>query len=172
MSSTALLPSSFSMYFGCSALAAWWQKRYSLAIFFTAISALLGWPFAALIGVPLVLELLIRERDWRTFVQWTLISGATIALPMIAIDTSYFGKLTFAPLNIVWYNVFTSHGPNIFGTEPLSYYIINGFLNFNIIWVSNGIISYYSKTKIYESRLVAGAAIARDVGHGLLDCAC
>ncbi|KAH8399155.1 hypothetical protein KR215_003300 [Drosophila sulfurigaster] len=135
VSSTALLPSSFSMYFGCSALAAWWQKRYSLAIFFTAISALLGWPFAALIGVPLVLELLLRQRDWRTFVQWTLISGATIALPMIAIDSSYFGKLTFAPLNIVWYNVFTSHGPNIFGTEPLSYYIINGFLNFNIIWL-------------------------------------
>lgn len=123
------------MYFGCSALAAWWQQRYSLAIFFTAISALLGWPFAALIGVPLVLDLLLRQRDWRTFVQWTLISGATIALPMIAIDTSYFGKLTFAPLNIVLYNVFTSHGPNIFGTEPLSYYIVNGFLNFNIIWV-------------------------------------
>lgn len=144
VSSTALLPSSFSMYFGCSALAAWWQKRYSLAIFFTAISALLGWPFAALLGVPLVLELLLRERDWRTFVQWTLISGATIALPMIAIDTSYFGKLTFAPLNIVWYNVFTSHGPNIFGTEPLSYYIINGFLNFNIIWVRCRHLTYHA----------------------------
>ncbi|XP_030374057.1 alpha-1,2-mannosyltransferase ALG9 [Scaptodrosophila lebanonensis] len=135
VSSTALLPSSFSMYFGCAALAAWWRQRYSLAIFLTAISALLGWPFAALIGVPLALEMLLRQRDWRTFAQWTLISAVTIALPMIAIDTSYFGKLTFAPLNIVWYNVFTSHGPNIFGTEPVSYYIINGFLNFNIIWL-------------------------------------
>ncbi|XP_068152599.1 alpha-1,2-mannosyltransferase ALG9 [Drosophila tropicalis] len=135
VSSTALLPSSFSMYFGCSALAAWWQQHYSLAIFFTAISALLGWPFAALIGVPMVLEMLLRQRDWKTFVQWSLISGLTISLPMIGIDTSYFGKLTFAPLNIVWYNVFTSHGPNIFGTEPLSYYLINGFLNFNIIWL-------------------------------------
>ncbi|EDX14372.1 alpha-1,2-mannosyltransferase ALG9 [Drosophila simulans] len=135
VSSTALLPSSFSMYFGCAALAAWWQQNYCFAIFLTAISALLGWPFAALIGIPLVLEMLLRQRDWKTFVQWTLISGATVAIPMIAIDTSYFGKLTFAPLNIVWYNVFTSHGPNIFGTEPLSYYIINGFLNFNIIWL-------------------------------------
>ncbi|ALC46901.1 CG11851, partial [Drosophila busckii] len=134
VSSTALLPSSFSMYFGCSALAAWWTKQYSLSIFLTAISALLGWPFAALLSVPMVLDLLLYQRDWRTFLQWTLISLATIALPMIAIDTSYYGKLTFAPLNIVWYNVFTSHGPNIFGTEPLSYYIINGFLNFNIIW--------------------------------------
>lgn len=33
------------------------------------------------------------------------------------------------------YNVFTSHGPNLYGTEPWSYYLINGFLNFNIVWI-------------------------------------
>ncbi|XP_037951911.1 alpha-1,2-mannosyltransferase ALG9 [Teleopsis dalmanni] len=135
VSSTALLPSSFSMYFGCAALAAWWQEKYSLAIFLVALSALLGWPFAALIGVPLVLDMLIRKHQWKTFLTWSAISAATIAIPMIVIDSSYFGKITFAPLNIIIYNVFTSHGPNIFGVEPLSYYVFNGFLNFNIIWI-------------------------------------
>lgn len=62
-------------------------------------------------------------------------SGATVLLPMIAIDSSYFGKLVVAPLNLVIYNVFTSHGPNIYGTEPWTYYFINGFLNFNLAWV-------------------------------------
>lgn len=136
ISSTALLPSSFAMYFGCSALAAWWTQKYPLAVFLIAISALLGWPFAGLIGLPIAVDMLLRKRMLRTFFLWAAISAATIAIPMIVIDSSYFGKITFAPLNIVLYNVFTSHGPNIFGTEPLSYYLVNGFLNFNIVWVS------------------------------------
>lgn len=54
---------------------------------------------------------------------------------MMVIDSTYFGKITFAPLNIVLYNVFSNHGPNLYGTEPLSFYFLNGFLNFNIIWL-------------------------------------
>lgn len=54
---------------------------------------------------------------------------------MILIDSTYFGKFTFAPLNLIIYNVFTSHGPNLYGVEPISYYFINGFLNFNVIWL-------------------------------------
>ncbi|XP_036345185.1 LOW QUALITY PROTEIN: alpha-1,2-mannosyltransferase ALG9-like [Rhagoletis pomonella] len=135
VSSTALLPSSFSMYFGCAAIAAWWQLKYSLAIFFVAISAILGWPFAGLLGVPVALDMLLHKRMWKTFITWASISAITIGLPMVAIDSTYFGKLVIAPLNLVIYNVFTSHGPNIFGTEPLKYYLFNGFLNFNVIWL-------------------------------------
>lgn len=54
---------------------------------------------------------------------------------MVAIDTSYFGKLTVAPLNLVIYNVFSSHGPNLYGTEPWTFYLVNGFLNFNFTWI-------------------------------------
>lgn len=54
---------------------------------------------------------------------------------MIILDSSYFGKLVLAPVNIVLYNVFTSHGPNLYGTEPHIFYLINGFLNFNVIWL-------------------------------------
>ncbi|XP_055851323.1 alpha-1,2-mannosyltransferase ALG9 [Episyrphus balteatus] len=136
VSSTALLPSSFSMYFGCAALAAWWQQSYNLAVFLTAISTLLGWPFAVLIGVPIAFDMLVRQRMYRSFTMWALISAATIGIPMVLIDSSYFGRVVFAPLNIVIYNVFTSHGPNLYGTEPLSYYFINGFLNFNVVWIA------------------------------------
>lgn len=135
ISSTALLPSSFSMIFGNAALSAWWCQKYRLAIFFTAISALLGWPFAAVIGLPIAIEMIFRQKMVKTFILWTLISGLTILIPMILIDSSYYGKLTIAPLNIVIYNMFTDHGPNLYGTEPLSYYLINGFLNFNINWI-------------------------------------
>lgn len=133
---SALLPSSFSMYFSCAALAAWWHQRYPLAIFFVAHSALLGWPFAALLGLPLCYDILIKQRKYKLFTFWTAISAITILVPMIVIDSSYFGKSTIAPLNLIIYNVFTSHGPNLYGTEPWTFYLINGFLNFNIVWIA------------------------------------
>lgn len=42
ISSTALLPSSWAMYAVSAASAAWWQRKYPLAIFFIALGSLLG----------------------------------------------------------------------------------------------------------------------------------
>lgn len=136
ISSTALLPSSFSMYFSMAAISAWWHQQYKLAIFFTAISTLLGWPFVALISIPILIDIIGRLKQIRMFVFWSIISGVTILLPMIILDSSYFGKLVMAPVNIVMYNVFKKDGgPNLYGTEPFTFYIFNGFLNFNVIWL-------------------------------------
>ena len=33
----------------------------------------------------------------------------------MVIDSYYYGKLVVAPLNIVLYNVFTPHGPDLYG---------------------------------------------------------
>lgn len=79
--------------------------------------------------------MIVRQKMYRTFIIWSIISGLTIGIPMIVIDSTYYGKLTFAPLNIIAYNVFTSHGPNLYGTEPLSFYLLNGIVNFNVIWL-------------------------------------
>lgn len=53
----------------------------------------------------------------------------------MAIDSYFYGKLVIAPFNIVLYNIFTSHGPDLYGTEPWSFYLLNGFLNFNIVFI-------------------------------------
>jgi alpha-1,2-mannosyltransferase len=136
ISSSALLPSSFSMYFSISALSAWWHQKYKLAIFFTAISVLLGWPFVGLISVPLIIDIVARRKKLRMFIFWSIISGVTILLPMIILDSSYYGKTVLAPVNIVLYNIFKRDGgPNLYGTEPFSFYIFNGFLNFNVVWL-------------------------------------
>ena len=39
-----------------------------------------------------------------------------------------------APLNIVTYNIFSSKGPDLYGTEPWTFYVTNLFLNFNIMF--------------------------------------
>lgn len=33
----------------------------------------------------------------------------------MVVDSYYYGKLVVAPLNIVLYNVFTPHGPDLYG---------------------------------------------------------
>lgn len=96
----------------------------------------LGWPFAALLGVPIAYDILIRKKLYQNFFFWSSVSGITLLLPMVITDSLLYGRLIIAPLNIVKYNVFGGAGPNLYGTEPFSYYLINGFLNFNFVWVS------------------------------------
>ncbi|KAK3864709.1 hypothetical protein Pcinc_029623 [Petrolisthes cinctipes] len=134
--STAFLPSSFAMYMTLLSIGAWYHQAPQLAIFTTAISTFLGWPFAAALGIPIAYDIVFRKKQVMMFTKWCIISALTILVPMVQIDSQYFGRLVVAPLNIVLYNVFSSHGPNIYGTEPWTFYIINGFLNFNIMFLA------------------------------------
>nr|CAD7596983.1 unnamed protein product [Timema genevievae] len=136
VASTAFIPSTFSMYMCLLSIGAWYQRRYELAIFTTALSTYLSWPFAALLGVPIALDMLVRRKQFSKFFQWGAISTAVILLPMVLIDSSYYSRFVVAPFNILYYNVFTSHGPNLYGTEPWTFYFINGFLNFNFVFVA------------------------------------
>ena len=36
-------------------------------------------------------------------------------VPLVGIDSYYYGGLVVTPFNILVYNVFTEHGPNIYG---------------------------------------------------------
>lgn len=42
-------------------------------------------------------------------------SDDCLQLPSMQVDFHYYGKLVIAPLNIVMYNVFTEHGPDLYG---------------------------------------------------------
>ena len=83
------------------------QQEYALAIFFTAMSTYLSWPFAAILGVPIAADILFRKQKWTFFIKWSVISTITILIPQILIDSYYYGKTTFASFNIVKYNVLT-----------------------------------------------------------------
>lgn len=114
---------------------AWFQQSYALAIFATALSTFLSWPFAALMGFPIACDILLRKRKIFFFIKWSFISALTILVPQILIDSQYYGKFTLASFNIVKYNIFTPHGPDLYGTEPWTYYLFNGFLNFNLAFI-------------------------------------
>lgn len=135
VSSTAFLPSSFSMYLTMLALGTWFFQKYEFTILATAVSALVGWPFSVILGLPAAYDIILCKKKWLLFLKWSAFSLVLILIPVVVIDSRYFGKLAVAPLNIVLYNVFTSHGANLYGSEPWSFYFLNGFLNFNFVFI-------------------------------------
>jgi len=54
----------------------------------------------------------------------------------VILDSNLYGKIVIAPLNIVKYNVLSSKGPDLYGTEPWTFYFINGTLNFNLMFLA------------------------------------
>lgn len=132
ISSTAFLPSSFAMYCAYVMLGAWIDKKYKLAVVTVAISAIVGWPFSAALGLPLVFDLIFLQKKVVSCFAISIVAGASITLPMLVIDSLYFGRVVIASLNILKYNVFSAHGSELYGVASPLFYIFNYLLNFNI----------------------------------------
>lgn len=133
-SSAAFLPSTFCMYTTLVAMTGWFQDSTPLAVTGVAAGAIVGWPFSALIGVPIAFDLFVLKRQWKSFITWCAVALLLLLVPLVAVDSFFYGKLVIAPLNILLYNVFTPHGPDLYGTEPWHFYFLNGFLNFNLVF--------------------------------------
>jgi alpha-1,2-mannosyltransferase len=139
------LPSTFAMYTTMLGMADFIDRKGGLktarVVFWFALGGLLGWPFALVLIVPLMLEeliLVIIRRSVYGFISRLLKGGfAALALlaTIIAVDSIAYRKLEVVPLNIVLYNVFSApgRGPTIYGTEPWWFYFANLALNFNVL---------------------------------------
>ncbi|KAL7421010.1 mannosyltransferase [Cryptotrichosporon argae] len=154
--SVAFLPSSFTMYTTTLASAYWFhpatstptgRRRMYAATAFFALGAIVGWPFAAALGVPFVIEQLFlsggevvppaQRLVWGSKRVADLVKAvalaALIAVPVFLVDSWAYGRTVFPPLNIVLYNLFSSHGPELYGTSPPWFYLANLLLNFNVL---------------------------------------
>ncbi|XP_069597994.1 alpha-1,2-mannosyltransferase ALG9 isoform X1 [Ranitomeya imitator] len=134
-SAAAYLPSSFCMYTTLIAMTGWYMEKVSVAVLGVAAGAFWGWPFSVVLGVPIAFDFLFLKHKLKSFINWCLVAIILLLVPLVTIDSYYYGKLVIAPLNIVLYNVFTPHGPDLYGTEPWPFYFINGFLNFNVVFI-------------------------------------
>jgi alpha-1,2-mannosyltransferase len=54
---------------------------------------------------------------------------------VIGIDTLAYGHLAIVPWNIIHYNIFggSERGPDLYGTSPWNFYLLNLILNFNVL---------------------------------------
>lgn len=150
--SVALLPSSLGM--NCATLATsnfikFWKKgtvRHALLITsWFAIGGLFGWPFVLALAVPSMIYILGYyylnhvSAKLNRYVSWSISIVAFYTSVIMQVDYHFYSKTMVVPLNIVLYNVINASeesGPNIFGTEPVTYYLVNLALNFNIIAIA------------------------------------
>ncbi|KAJ7109881.1 glycosyltransferase family 22 protein [Mycena epipterygia] len=154
--SAALLPSSFAMYmttfafsYALAPSSAQNNRRTLAATLLFATGAIVGWPFALALSVPFVFEeLFVFSADrvapeirmmWM-FNRWKRLFTAGLAallifIPVIAIDSIAYGKLAVVPWNIIKYNIFggAERGPDLYGTSPWNFYLLNLVLNFNVL---------------------------------------
>ena len=85
-------------------------------------------------SVPIALDLVLLQQRLPGFLGWSVAALAVILGPVVAVDYHYYGRLLCTPFNSVRYNVFGGRGPELYGTEPWSFYIVNGALNFNVLF--------------------------------------
>lgn len=145
--STAFLPSSFAMYTSTLGLTAFmdWRggSKTATGIFWFAMGASIGWPFAGALIIPFCVEdwiVAIMTNDMvGTFRKYLdgLIRCSLMLVWQIGIDFYFYKKFVIVPWRIVSYNVFSgaNRGPDIFGTEPWHFYVKNLLLNFNMWFV-------------------------------------
>lgn len=122
-------------------------RRAILATFFIGLGAILGWPFAAALGVPFAFEYLFLSggeivppsvravwggRRMNVFLGAVGVASA-VAIPAVVVDSWAYGRRVLPNLNIITYNLFSQYGPDLYGTEPASFYFKNLFLNFNFL---------------------------------------
>ncbi|KAK3985164.1 Alg9-like mannosyltransferase family-domain-containing protein [Cladorrhinum sp. PSN332] len=152
-SSTAFLPSSFAMYMGMIGAAAFinWRGglKTSQAMFWFAVGGVFGWPFAAALCAPFVLEEIffatLSDKERMFEAAHRLLRGFLSAVVLITFDSVinlyFYKKLEIVTWNIIKYNIFSkSGGPDLYGTEPWTFYFKNLLLNFNI-WFILALIS-------------------------------
>lgn len=155
--SVAYLPSSFAMHMFTLSLAylvryvsGKAKRRNSIVKGLLCIIAggFLGWPFVLALAPVWGLHYLVTSVFDKTSVSVAFQQffkavvnvgfGAALLLALIVgVDSIAYRKLEIVPLNIVLYNVINTSadsGPDIFGTEPWWYYVLNLSLNFNIAW--------------------------------------
>ncbi|KAI1453409.1 glycosyltransferase family 22 protein [Annulohypoxylon moriforme] len=149
--STAYLPSSFAMYTSLLGTAAFmnWKGgiKTSWGIWWFAVGGILGWPFASALCAPFLIEegvfaivALLKDRQHFYEAVVRVSRGVIAALLLLAGDTAintfFYKKIEVVSWNIVKYNIFSSTGgPNLYGTEPWTFYFRNLAINFNMWFV-------------------------------------
>lgn len=73
-------------------------------------------------------------------------------MPLVVVDSYYYGKLVVAPLNIVLYNVFTSHGPDLYGEFKIRQRVSRGFSCYYCAAVTHQVLIANYLSDVLKSR--------------------
>lgn len=136
---TAFLPSSFAMISLTAAYAGLLAGREFIPILLACVAVLVAWPFVGLAAIPLGLGLVFKQgvkslpKHIFTLIFKGILSLIIVVVPLVLVDSYFYGRTVLAPWQIVLYNVINQPegGSALYGVEPWHFYILNGILNFN-----------------------------------------
>lgn len=158
LASTTLLPSGPAAMSCALMLAFWLNGNYKLAVGCVAFMGLVIWPFAAVLGIPLAAYMLLSGK-FDILLKSALLWACFWIPPLLFVDLYYFGHIVLAPMNIIMYNIFSvstlSKGSlsQLYGTEPVLYYLKNYLLNHNISFCAAVIVAFLSSVAFICSLL-------------------
>ncbi|OWZ00604.1 Alpha mannosyltransferase, partial [Phytophthora megakarya] len=131
--STAFLPSTFTMVLVMLFTSAWMDKNHYLALFWGVVAVLCGWPYVGVLFIPFAVETMYVRGLAKSILVGAAIGGAVLAVELV-VNFHYYQRWVLPAWNIVVYNVLsTETDSTLYGTEPLSYYLLNLALNFNVV---------------------------------------
>ncbi|KAG6594262.1 putative alpha mannosyltransferase [Phytophthora cinnamomi] len=131
--STAFLPSTFTMVLVMLFASAWMDKNHYLALFWGVVAVLCGWPYVGVLFIPFAVETLYTRGLVKSILVGAGIGGAVLAVELV-VNFHYYQRWVLPAWNIVVYNVLSNETDStLYGTEPLSYYLLNLALNFNVV---------------------------------------
>ncbi|RMX64139.1 hypothetical protein DD238_004175 [Peronospora effusa] len=132
-SSTAFLPSSFSMVLVMLFTSAWMNRNHYFALFYGVVAVLCGWPYVGVLFIPFAMETLYTRGVMKSILIGAIIAGGVVTLEVF-VNFYYYQRWVLPAWNIFVYNVLSNETDStLYGTEPLSYYLLNLALNFNVV---------------------------------------
>ncbi|TFJ88399.1 hypothetical protein NSK_000748 [Nannochloropsis salina CCMP1776] len=149
--SPALLPSSAASNFVMVTTACWLSRRYAWATLVAVTAVLgLGWPFVALLFLPLALHTLYEAvshspgpgfaRQCRQGFLYVLSLGVMALVlvlpPVLLVDGFFYRRCVLPVWSILRYNLggaAVGADDTLYGVEPWSFYLKNLLLNFNVV---------------------------------------
>lgn len=129
-------------------------KCFTLVCLITSVAGFAGWPFAMVLIAPFITYSLytsltkspnsVLKNNYSISKSFSiyLLAGIAclffIAFFISQIDSIFYRKITYVAYNIMSYNVLNTSeasGPDIFGTEPSTWYLKNLLLNYHVLFI-------------------------------------
>lgn len=135
----AFLPSStWILAFLLASTAFLHQRHYLFCTVAVTATLTIGWPFGVVMLLPLGLRILYKEWTQRKMAGVVALLAYTAAVTVVVqaivmwIDYQYYGIWVSPTVNIFTYNA-AGGGDELYGVEPVSYYVKNLLLNLNLV---------------------------------------
>jgi len=148
--STSFLPSAACMTLLMLSISCWLENRFLNSILWGTIAVLsTGWPFCGLLFLPLGIHMLVHSYASVMYSKGThasairkvlqvifggILSVVFVQTAVFLLDHHFYAKWTSPTINILMYNAIGGSGDELYGIEPISYYIKNLFLNLSVAW--------------------------------------